>query len=554
MTSYTTDSSEGYHSDLVHSNSFNDPKALTKYLEPRAFPARQVPTYQSPMNKIGLMMRSTILPASSPMNSKNIMQLSVTNPSSPALSFTESNADTRDLVKLNEKLTETVLNCIDLDTHNRLQQLQIDWLKRHADFNTSTIEKLYRASIESAEEKVLNSKRSISTYESKIVETQKMGENNDQIYQQLLAKRTSAGRDLFNYQRKKAENTAEIEFLRGRVQHFNEEIQFYTLKNSVLDGRKGKLRYELDQDLYAVQVLQMELEVLKNDKISKEDSHRCTFDEVRDSVNIKQITAIEPSNSFRDHLAQELRRIRTEYEKKLEMHSEELHRRYELEAHRFQMQRFLPVPNAEQEHEQQMNIYRREKKDADQQITSYRSKNQEIESEIRALDKEVFNEKHYENVSSNAREQIAMLKKTIAEREQQLLEATNRRNQLKHKIERYRDQVDRYQPKHKYLTIDDQIVSSTPTPIDIVSIPSKVSLDSPSLLNRTFESVTERSDSFVEYNLTELKPTVDADFDVDAGTKDSDSEHSNSTLLGFLQNVKKSTKLYKILQLLMFQR
>ena len=417
--------------DEMESISFTDIKPLMKYILPRTVGVNNLNTFQGSLRNFLIMNNP---PANSISASFNKAILTDEN----------ENENQQEQIELNEKLTTIIIDCIQLDAHNRLQHLEIEWLQRNANQNRSAIEKMFQSETSTAKELVENAQRAGADFRLKLNEALQTCDSNQKSYQQFLLKRTTVNREIFNFQRQKAEANAEIELLRARVQQFNDEIQFYTLKNSLLNARVSKLRYELDEDIFSTQVLQMELEVLSNEKITNEDVRASALDDARSSIDIGQIASIQPSTFFRDQLIHELRRVRAEYEKKLEAYREELHRRYELELHRYQMYKLRPIPNVNQEHQQKLQIYQREKRELDQQIGAIRSKIQQIESNIELTKEQITRlvADHQDISSGNA--QLKLLKKRISEMELNLTKGIDHRNKMKQQIDLYRVQIDEY--------------------------------------------------------------------------------------------------------------
>ena len=125
-----------------------------------------------------------------------------------------------------------------------------------------------------------------SILETKLNETSRATLAYDEQYQQLLSKRNISSKELFDLERQIAQNNAESQFLQRRIHNFDDETKFYILKNRILYDRKVRLRYELDEEIFSQQSLKIELEVLENEKITNEDIHLTSFDDVYNSIDI----------------------------------------------------------------------------------------------------------------------------------------------------------------------------------------------------------------------------------------------------------------------------
>ena len=342
----------------------------------------------------------------------------------------------RDLLKLTETLAETILHCCDLDVHNRAQELQIEWLKNNSNKNSATIEKMFRTEIQTGRQLIEDTFRYKSDYEKQLNDIHQTTIANDQHYQQLLAKRNTIHRELFEYQRRLAQNRAESEFLRIRTRMFNDEMQFYKLKNNALNARKVKLEYELNEELYGKQILEMECEILENEKIANEDVHLSSIDDVRGSIELN----IQPSNYYYEQLNHQIRQMRLEYSKKIQIYRDELHRKYELEAHRYQMYRQRLTPMITKEHQLKLDDYKHDKNEIEQQISAVRSSSRELEHRIEILEKQIDQTEITVESTSN----LAMLEGIIREKEQELDAVTRIRAKYKRQIEVYRENVNEH--------------------------------------------------------------------------------------------------------------
>jgi len=371
-----------------------------------------------------------------------------------------------DLSKLNETLAEHILHCCNLDAHNHAQELQIEWLKKNANKNSLTIEKMFRIEIQTGQQLIEDTLRSKSDLEKQLNDIHQATLTNDQHYQQLLSKRNTTNKELFQYQRQLAQNRAESEFLRSRIQLFNEEIQFYKLKNNSLQARKVKLQYELDEEIFNKQVLQMECQVLENEKRTNEDIYLSSIDDIRGSIDSNQIATIQPSNYFREQLNHQLRSMRLEYNKKLQIYRDELHRKFELESYRYNMYKLRPLPTITKDNEQKLEEYKREKKDIEQEINSTRLNFNILVNQIEILEKQISQAKMTTGSISNSQKHLIMLEQMIHEREQQLNEAIRIRTTLKQQIKNYREAIDRF-PKQSFKSTSRRSILRSSTPQEL---------------------------------------------------------------------------------------
>ena len=432
--------------DRVSTASSHTKATIMKYIAPRTVGVNHPSTFQGSLRNFAMTR-----PGAPPATTKGLASLvphsglPIVSPLQRVNGGDRAIDEQRDLSRITQTLADKVVQCSDLDAHNRALEMQIDWLERHANKNTETIADMFRTEAQSADQLAQDAKRHTPELERKLKDVHRTTLSNDEHYQKLLAKRNALAKDIFGYQRQMAQNRAESEFLTARLQQFTDEVQFYTLKNDSLHARQVKLRYELDEERFARQVLQMECQVMENEKITNEDTHAAELCDIQSSIKIEQIAGMQPSKYYREQLQHELRRMRMDYEKKIEVYRDELHRQYELERHRYEMQIRRPTPGVTKEQDQILEQYRREKQDTDQQIASVRGRINEVEAQIRTVEQRFGRERNNKASLLESQKHFTAAEKLIYERERQLNEATRIRMGLKKQIEDYRREIDRYQ-------------------------------------------------------------------------------------------------------------
>ena len=103
---------------------------------------------------------------------------------------------------------------------------------------------------------------------------------------------------------------------------------------------------------------------------------------------------MQPSKYFSQQLNHEVQRIRDEYEKKIEIYREELHRKFELELHRYQIYKSSSLPIVTREHELKLEQYQHENNEILQQIAAIRGCINQIIIQIETIEKQIMSEKN----------------------------------------------------------------------------------------------------------------------------------------------------------------
>ncbi|UJR35623.1 hypothetical protein I4U23_028373 [Adineta vaga] len=447
--------SSEYHRAKSPSSKYDSP--VIQYIRPRVIVSNPSDTFQGPFRGIAWAKVGSNRPptTTTDLGLATLIQPSrfATIPSLHSIDGERIIDEYRELSKLTEILCTTILKCCHLDTHNRAQELQIEWLEKQGYENSSIIEKLFRNQIENAKKLQYQTSQTKPALETKFNSALKETSTNDKQYQQILSKRDQISKVIFDYERQIAQNSAECQFIQRRIRNLDDESKFYLLKNQALDARKIRLRYELDEERFARQALQTELKILEDEKITKQDIQITALDDIRKSIDIYQIAGFQPPNYYSDQLKQELQRIRDDYEKKIEVRREELHRNFELEFYRYKMDITRSTPKVSKEHEATLEEYQNARKDVYIQINIVRGNINELSSKINNIEQRMNSDKTGQHGLSERERYLTKLNQSIQERERQLNEILRIRKALKQQIENYRERLDRYSKhSHKRIT------------------------------------------------------------------------------------------------------
>jgi chromosome segregation ATPase len=350
----------------------------------------------------------------------------------------------RELSRLTETLGDVILQCCTLEVHNNAQELQIEWLESHRHENGLIISKMYQAEISSAKKIIDEKLEHKPALEKKLNETEKSTSVFDEQYQQLLAKRNAFSRELFDFERQIAQNNAESQFLQRRIHHLDDESKFYLLKNHALHARKVRLRHEYDEEIFSQQSVKLEVEILESEKITCEDTHITSKDDIQKSIDITQVAGMQSPKYYSEQLNNEVQRIRNEYEKKIAIYREELHRKFELELHRYQIQKSRPSAAGTQDYQLKFEQYDHEKKDVSQQVAAIRGRINQITIQIETSERQIIAEKNDQHSTFHSKRHLSTLNQLILDREKQLNEAFRIRNALKYQIDKYKERLHRY--------------------------------------------------------------------------------------------------------------
>ena len=428
-----------HHSSEIASESSQNSSTVIKYITPRVISSRVPTSYPGSLNSLNQSPIGTThgLATLNPNRFSTI-------PSIHSIDGERMIDEFRELSRVTETLANTILDYCKLLAHNRAQELHIEWLDNHSQENSSVIEKIFRTEIENVQKLFAESLAKKSTCEMKLTETSRTTLNYDEQYKQLLVKRTQSSRELFDLERQIAQNNAEAQFLKRRIHHFDDQMKYYLFKNHLLHERKARLRYEFDQEIFSHQSLKMELEILENDKITREDIHSSTLDDLHHSLDFSQLETIRPSKLFSQQLTQEVQRIRDEYEKKIEIYREELHRKFELQLYRYQIQKSNSLPTVTREHQFKLEQYQHEKNDVQQQTAAVRGSIDQIMLQIESLERQIQVEKKDQPSICSSKKHLENLNQLIKDRERQLEDILRIRTSLKDEIADCKKRVEYY--------------------------------------------------------------------------------------------------------------
>ncbi|CAF3308193.1 unnamed protein product [Rotaria socialis] len=461
--------------DRITSAPPHDSKTIIKYIIPRVIKPSTSNDPQGALRKVGWPKNGSNYPVAAKTHGlASLVQNSTFSTISPLHSINGERIidEQRELSQVTEILGNTILRHSSLLSNNHFLELLIQWFEKHRHENGSIVEKMYKTEIESAKAIIREALEQKSTVEKKCHEATKVTKASDSQYEQLLSKRNKYGQELFEYERKIAQNNAECQFLQRRLHHFDEENKFYLLKNQTLQDRKVRLRYELDEEMFAQHTLHMEREVLATEKIAKEDVHLTALDDLQKSINVTEIGCKQAWLHFTDQLNDEVQRIRSEYEKKLDVYREELHRNSEYELYHFEMCKSASTSNVTKEHRAKLEQHLRENNDTKLQIETTQANVNEMTLKINELERRIAVEK--KDYGTNVKRKLETIQQILRERERNLEEALRDRAEFKQKIEMYKAQLN-----HHSTQKSDQYYKKRSTIHELTS--SLPSINSPSL-------------------------------------------------------------------------
>ncbi|CAF0978722.1 unnamed protein product [Rotaria magnacalcarata] len=430
--------------DRITSAPPHDSKTIIKYIIPRVIKPSTSNDSQGALRKIGWPKNGSNYPVAAKTHGLASLVQNATFPTvSPLHSINGERIidEQRELSQLTEILGNTIVRHSSLLSNNHFLELLIQWFQKYRQDNGLIIEKMYKTEIESAKVIIRETLQQKAAVEKKCNDATKLTKASDIQYEQLLLKRNKYGQELFEYERKIAQNNAECQFLQRRLHHFDEENKFYLLKNKTLHDRKVRLRYELDEEIFSQHTLHMEREVLGTEKITTEDVHLTAFDALQNSINVTEIGCKQAWLHFTDQLNDEVQRIRSEYEKKLDIYREELHRNFEYQSYHFEMHKSTSTSNLTKEHRDKLEQYLQEKNETKLQLETTQANVNEMTLKINELERRIAYEK--QNHGINVKQKLETIQQTLQERERKLEEALRDRVEFKHKIEIYKAQLDR---------------------------------------------------------------------------------------------------------------
>lgn len=351
----------------------------------------------------------------------------------------------RELADLNQFLSDTIVECCYLESLIRDKEHQINVLNNKEGQSADTIRKIFNEKLEKLDNNLRKQKLNRNTLDKDFRDGEQTIGEQENIYERLLTKRNDIGNEIFENERKIAQNGAENLFLQRRIRDLQEECQFYLLKNQALEARKSRIRFELDEETFANQGLKLESELLEKDKISREDINANEIDKNRKIVQPSEISENVFSKSFRDDLMNEVQRIRNEFGKKTDAAREELHRKYDLAFHRYQMEKVASAPSTNKEQELQIERFLKQKQEVQEKLAGIQVQNENLEREIRSKIEQIHSTRDDFLSKRSNESNLRQIQNVLREKENQLAEALAARKTFKEQIDSYKQQMNRYQ-------------------------------------------------------------------------------------------------------------
>ena len=350
--------------------------------------------------------------------------------------------EAKELAKLMELLANVLVRCYILETSIRVQESHLERLKMNQGRNGLVVERLYHGQCEGAKRVAHERRQNQKLLEKKFSEAEREIEGDEERYRVILDNRDEVQKELFEYERRVANNNAESQFRARRIGHMQDEVQFYEVKNQAFKARRDRLRCELEEAVCAQDSIKVQLDVLAEEKLSKEQAHAAELAAIQESIDVCELGSFQPSKSYVEQLNHDVQRLRKEYEKKSEACREELHRRFEFEMRRYYLQGPSLLPKVPNEVQHILIQYEQEKKDVQQQIASMNGRVYAITAQIKEMEDKLLQGRRDGKLTADDQERLAVFHQMVRDRERQLKDSIGVREALRRQIASYEKLLD----------------------------------------------------------------------------------------------------------------
>lgn len=257
------------------------------------------------------------------------------------------------LSQLNDKFAQYVEKIRFLEAQNKKLDLELKALRSKEGQGGSRIREMYDIEIKAAKDLIDMANRDKVVADQQLKEAEANVDNLRIRYEQTKNLQTDNDKKIEALENEIARNEAQINLLRRRYDDLQEEAARY--KNQI--QRIINEINNVTNDIYQEQIMKSHLEAEKmglEDEIHQmNEMHQLQVKEIRDRSTID--SGLEPSQFFRNELAEAINQIRQEYEMATEQQRNEMHNQFMMQYNMIVMKHRRPDMRPAQTEQQRVH-------------------------------------------------------------------------------------------------------------------------------------------------------------------------------------------------------
>ncbi|KAL7677902.1 hypothetical protein ACOME3_004132 [Neoechinorhynchus agilis] len=331
------------------------------------------------------------------------------------------------LSQLNDKFAQYVEKVRFLEAQNKKLQLELEALQKRASHGSSKIKEMYDIEMNEARKLIDASNRDRANAEMKAKEAEAERDALSRRYEEIE-------------EREIADNEAKINLTRRRLADLEDEIRRYKIEVQRILAEINRVQNDTQNEIFTKSCLESEKMALEDELQMLNQVHDAELNELRSRSFVDG--GLEPSQFFRNELANAIREIREEYENATEQQRNELHNRYMMQYNEIVMRHKGPdlMPVQYEQQRVQEEKLRTTLLTTKNEVAHMRARKEELNNRIRELQIVLNNEK--EDGSRSVAEKDAMIEELRAKLDSIMHEheeVMSMKTSLEHEINQYRE-------------------------------------------------------------------------------------------------------------------
>ncbi|UJR22239.1 hypothetical protein I4U23_025300 [Adineta vaga] len=362
----------------------------------------------------------------------------------------------RDLEQLNDKFAQYVEKVRFLEAQNRKLVLELEALRKRSGQGSSRIKEMYDIEIEEANRLVAATKKDAADANGKTQQAEQEVKRQKGRYNEVSGLRETDRKELDALQRQIAENEAQINLFRRRIADLEDEGRRHKGEGQRLSSEISRLQNEIQNERFLRSSCEVEKLALDDELTSLKHIHEADLAELR-SQGVSN--DLDPSQFFRNELAQAIREIRNDYENVVENQRNDMQSRYSLLYNELIIRQQRPDGNIQNEQQRrQEERVRTELLQVQNQSGYTRAKNQDIKNRIEELQRKLKSAREDGSLAQAKREkELEEARRRLEQANHDFGEVSNLKTSLEKEIGTYRDLLESQNGLRGYV---DRIVQS----------------------------------------------------------------------------------------------
>lgn len=347
--------------------------------------------------------------------------------------------DKKDLEQLNDKFAQYVEKVRFLEAQNRKLQMELEALQNRSGQGSSRIKEMYDIEMSEAKRLIDDTKRDAAAANVKTQQAEQDVRRQRDRYNQISGLRDADRKEIDSIQRQIAENEAQINLFRRRLEDLDDESRRYKTESQRLTSEINRLQNEIQNERFTKSSCDVEKYALEDELAFLKQTHEANLAELRSrSVS----NDLDPSQFFRNELSQAIREIRNDYETRVDSQRNDMQNKYSILFNEIVMkqQRSDANPLYNEQHRRQEERIRSEVAQTQNQNAYLRAQTQGVKNRIDDLQRRLAQFKEDGGAAqSKLAKDIQDAKNRLEQANRDFAEVSNLKTSLEKEISVYRD-------------------------------------------------------------------------------------------------------------------